>query len=335
MDPDRRPAMRRAAEWVAAKLAFAGARVVETDGHPVVLAERIVSPGAPTILVYGHYDVQPPGDEDAWTTPPFAPDVRDGRLYGRGASDDKGPVVVALETARRFHERGEQGLNVRFLIEGEEEIGSPNLPAFLAAHARRARGRPGRVGRRRDVAAERALGRDRGQGAGRARPGRHRTGERLAFGPPRRCRAEPEPCARPDRREPARRRRQGRRGRLLRRRRRARDRRPRGARTGAVRRRRVPARGRGARAARRARPLDAGAALGAPHARGERAPRRRRLHGDPARGARPHHLPARPAPGSRPHLRPDRRARRRRVSAGRGGDGRGTRRGSARIHDPC
>jgi acetylornithine deacetylase/succinyl-diaminopimelate desuccinylase-like protein len=135
MDPDRRPAMRRSAEWVAAKLAFAGARVVETAGHPVVLAERIVSPGAPTILVYGHYDVQPPGDEDAWTTPPFAPDVRDGRLYGRGASDDKGPVVVALETARRFHERGEQGLNVRFLIEGEEEIGSPNLPTFLAEHA--------------------------------------------------------------------------------------------------------------------------------------------------------------------------------------------------------
>ncbi len=134
MDPDRRPAMRRAADWVAAKLAFANGRVVETDGHPAVLAERIVSPDAPTILVYGHYDVQPPGDETAWTTPPFVPVVRDGRLYGRGASDDKGPVVVALETARRFHGRGEQGLNVRFLIEGEEEIGSPSLPAFLEAH---------------------------------------------------------------------------------------------------------------------------------------------------------------------------------------------------------
>jgi acetylornithine deacetylase/succinyl-diaminopimelate desuccinylase-like protein len=135
MDPDRRPAMRRAADWVAAKLAFANGRVVATDGHPVVLAERIVSAEAPTILVYGHYDVQPPGDETAWTTPPFVPDVRDGRLYGRGASDDKGPVVVALETARRFHERDGQGLNVRFLIEGEEEIGSPSLPAFLTEHA--------------------------------------------------------------------------------------------------------------------------------------------------------------------------------------------------------
>ncbi len=134
MDPDRRPAMREAAEWVAGKLAFAGARVVETDGHPVVLAERIVSPEAPTILVYGHYDVQPPGDESSWTTPPFAADVRDGRLYGRGASDDKGPVIVALETLRRFHERGGTGLNVRYLIEGEEEIGSPSLPAFIEEH---------------------------------------------------------------------------------------------------------------------------------------------------------------------------------------------------------
>jgi acetylornithine deacetylase/succinyl-diaminopimelate desuccinylase-like protein len=134
MDPGRRPAMREAAEWVAGKLAFAGARVVETAGHPIVVAERIVSPDRPTILVYGHYDVQPPGDESSWTTPPFAPAVRDGRLYGRGASDDKGPVIVALETLRRFHGRDGAGLNVRYLIEGEEEIGSPSLPAFLDEH---------------------------------------------------------------------------------------------------------------------------------------------------------------------------------------------------------
>ena len=125
--------MRRAAEWVAGQLAFAGGRVVETDGHPAVLAEWLGAPGAPTILVYGHYDVQPPGDESSWTTPPFAPSVRDGRIYGRGATDDKGPVVVALETARAlFAANGALPLNVRFLIEGEEEIGSPNLPAVLA-----------------------------------------------------------------------------------------------------------------------------------------------------------------------------------------------------------
>ena len=100
LDPARAGAMRDAADWVAAQLAFANGRVVETDGHPVVLGERIVEAGAPTVLVYGHYDVQPPGDESAWETPPFEPSIRDGRLYGRGATDDKGPVVVALETLR-------------------------------------------------------------------------------------------------------------------------------------------------------------------------------------------------------------------------------------------
>jgi acetylornithine deacetylase/succinyl-diaminopimelate desuccinylase-like protein len=108
---------------------------VESDGHPVVLAELNGPPGAPTILVYGHYDVQPAGDEREWETPPFAPSVRDGRIYARGASDDKGPVFIALETARAFERAGGAPLNVRFLIEGEEEIGSPSLPGFLAAHA--------------------------------------------------------------------------------------------------------------------------------------------------------------------------------------------------------
>jgi acetylornithine deacetylase/succinyl-diaminopimelate desuccinylase-like protein len=126
--------LRYAAEWIAARLAFANGRVVETAGHPVVLAEWLGAPGAPTILVYGHYDVQPAGDPAEWTTPPFAPDVRDGRIYARGATDDKGPVHVALETARRLYARdGALPLNVRFLIEGEEEIGSPSLGPFLAA----------------------------------------------------------------------------------------------------------------------------------------------------------------------------------------------------------
>src|SRR4051794_25921939 len=133
-DPAREADMRRAAEWVASRLAFAGARVVGTSGHPVVLAELHAARDAPTILVYGHYDVQPPGDEAEWQAPPFTANVRDGRLYARGASDDKGPVVVAVETARGFVEEGSLPVNVRFLIEGEEEIGSPSLPAFLAAH---------------------------------------------------------------------------------------------------------------------------------------------------------------------------------------------------------
>ncbi|HEY1512622.1 MAG TPA: M20/M25/M40 family metallo-hydrolase [Gaiellaceae bacterium] len=129
LDPARAGDMRAAAAWVAAELAFAGGRVVETDGHPVVLGERMVSDAAPTVLVYGHYDVQPPGDESAWETPPFEPSIRDGRLYGRGATDDKGPVVVALEASR-----ASTGVNLRFLFEGEEEIGSPSLPRFLDEH---------------------------------------------------------------------------------------------------------------------------------------------------------------------------------------------------------
>jgi acetylornithine deacetylase/succinyl-diaminopimelate desuccinylase-like protein len=129
LDPARAGSMREAADWVAAKLAFANGRVVETEGHPVVLGERIVADGAPTVLVYGHYDVQPAGDEADWESPPFQPTIRDDRLYGRGATDDKGPVVVALEASRAA-----ENVNVRFLFEGEEEIGSPSLPRFLAQH---------------------------------------------------------------------------------------------------------------------------------------------------------------------------------------------------------
>jgi acetylornithine deacetylase/succinyl-diaminopimelate desuccinylase-like protein len=135
LDPAHAGDMRRAADWVAAELRWAGGRVVETAGHPVVLAEWLGRPDATTILVYGHYDVQPPGDEAQWTSPPFEPTTRDGRIYARGATDDKGPVIVALETARRFlQETGGLPLNVRFLVEGEEEVGSPSLPAFLAAN---------------------------------------------------------------------------------------------------------------------------------------------------------------------------------------------------------
>src|SRR5262249_29679471 len=134
-DRSRRDAMRDAAEWLARRLAFANGRVVASDGHPVVLGEWLGAAGAPTILVYGHSHVQPPGDGREWTTPPFEPGVRDGRIYARGATDDKGPVLVALETARALlADEAALPLNVRFLLEGEEEIGSPSLAGFLAAH---------------------------------------------------------------------------------------------------------------------------------------------------------------------------------------------------------
>jgi acetylornithine deacetylase/succinyl-diaminopimelate desuccinylase-like protein len=128
--------MHAAADWLAAQLKFASGRVVETDGHPVVRGEWLGAPGAPTILVYGHYDVQPTGSLAEWTTPPFELTVDGDVMRGRGATDDKGPVYVVLKVAQSFIEQeGKLPLNVKFLFEGEEEIGGPNLPAFLRAHA--------------------------------------------------------------------------------------------------------------------------------------------------------------------------------------------------------
>jgi acetylornithine deacetylase/succinyl-diaminopimelate desuccinylase-like protein len=130
------PDMRAAAQWLAEQISFAGGHLLETDGNPVVAGEWLGAPGAPTVLVYGHYDVQPTGSLDEWRTPPFQLTVTDGKAYGRGATDDKGPILVVLKTAQAFMEQsGGLPLNVKFLFEGEEEIGSPNLPAFLREHA--------------------------------------------------------------------------------------------------------------------------------------------------------------------------------------------------------
>jgi acetylornithine deacetylase/succinyl-diaminopimelate desuccinylase-like protein len=132
----RRETMLAAARWLVAKLDFADARIVETGGHPAVVGEWLGAPGAPTVLVYGHYDVQPTGSLDEWITPPFELAVEDGRLRGRGVTDDKGPVYIVLEVVRQFMaQEGRLPLNVRFLFEGEEEIGSPHLPDYVRAHA--------------------------------------------------------------------------------------------------------------------------------------------------------------------------------------------------------
>ena len=128
--------MREAAGWLAARLAFANGRVEETDGFPVVRGEWLGAPGAPTVLVYGHYDVQPTGDLAEWTTPPFQTVVDGDVVRGRGVTDDKGPVLLVLALARAMLEQdGALPLNLTFLIEGEEEIGSPSLPAYVRAHA--------------------------------------------------------------------------------------------------------------------------------------------------------------------------------------------------------
>src|SRR5215208_3673136 len=134
---------RRTAEWVAKSLRSAGlvAAVHETPGHPVVVGEYRGAPdGAPTVLVYGHYDVQPAEPLELWTSPPFEPTVRDGRIYARGSVDDKGQLflhVKALEA--HLAVRGTLPVNVLVLAEGEEEVGSVNLEAFVARHADRLR----------------------------------------------------------------------------------------------------------------------------------------------------------------------------------------------------
>ncbi len=128
--------MAAAAQWLAGHLSFAGGRVEQTAGHPVVRGEWLGAAGAPTILVYGHYDVQPTGDLGEWLTPPFELSIDGDVVRGRGASDDKGPVYIVVKTAQAFiAQEGGLPLNVKFLFEGEEEIGSPHLPDYVAARA--------------------------------------------------------------------------------------------------------------------------------------------------------------------------------------------------------
>lgn len=105
------------------------------SGQPAIYAERLDAPGTPTILVYAHYDVQPSDPLDKWETPPFEATERDGRIYGRGISDDKGPMMIALDTLAAFVAvEGKLPVNVKLLIEGEEETGSPSLPGILERH---------------------------------------------------------------------------------------------------------------------------------------------------------------------------------------------------------
>jgi acetylornithine deacetylase/succinyl-diaminopimelate desuccinylase-like protein len=127
---------RRAAEFVRDDLAasgFANATLIETARHPLVYAERLDAPGKPTILVYGHYDVQPPEPLGPWTSPPFEPTVRDGKIYARGATDDKGQMFTHLKALEAWLKTvGTLPINVKVLIEGEEEIGGKNLELFVA-----------------------------------------------------------------------------------------------------------------------------------------------------------------------------------------------------------
>jgi cysteinylglycine-S-conjugate dipeptidase len=138
-DPAASVHLLRSAATVAAMLRLAGLDEVETvqapAGRPAVLGRWAGPPGSPTVLLYAHHDVQPPGDASAWQTPPFEPVERAGRLYGRGAADDKAGIAVHLATLRALGSTPPVGIVV--LVEGEEEIGSPTLPALLEAHRAR------------------------------------------------------------------------------------------------------------------------------------------------------------------------------------------------------
>ncbi|WP_366658286.1 M20/M25/M40 family metallo-hydrolase [Fodinicurvata sp. EGI_FJ10296] len=116
-------------------LGFSGVTTLEAGGEPAVYAQSLEAPGAPTLLIYGHYDVQPPDPLDLWTTPPFTLTERDGRLYGRGVSDDKAPVLTAIEALGAFISiEGRLPINVKILLEGEEETGSRSLAAICRHH---------------------------------------------------------------------------------------------------------------------------------------------------------------------------------------------------------
>lgn len=140
-DPAYAAHIAAAAAWVAERMRLAGlehVRIDPTEGHPIVTADWLHAAGAPTILIYGHYDVQPPDPLDKWQSPPFDPQIRNERLYARGVSDDKGPMLIPIKAAEAYLKTvGRLPCNVKFVIEGEEERGSEHLGAFVAANAAR------------------------------------------------------------------------------------------------------------------------------------------------------------------------------------------------------
>jgi len=133
--PEHAADVRRCAEHVAAHLRAIGithAEVVNTKGHPVVYGEWLGAPGAPTMLLYGHYDVQPPDPLDEWKSPPFEPEVRGDSIYARGACDDKGQVYIQIKAVEGLLKTtGKLPVNVKFLLEGEEETGGEHIEEYV------------------------------------------------------------------------------------------------------------------------------------------------------------------------------------------------------------
>ena len=126
--------VRKTAEMVKSRLLEAGcdtAELIETPGHPVVYGEKIIDPNLPTVVVYGHYDVQPADPYELWDSPPFEPVIKDDKIYARGACDDKGQAYMHVKALETMVETGSLPCNVKFMIEGEEEVGSSNLETFV------------------------------------------------------------------------------------------------------------------------------------------------------------------------------------------------------------
>ncbi len=132
---DHKKDMMKGAKFVADKLKNAGmknVKIIKTKGHPLVYADWLQAKGKPTVLIYGHYDVQPVDPIELWDTPPFEPTIRNGKIYARGATDDKGQMYMHIKSVEAFMKTvGKLPLNVKFIIEGEEEIGSDNLEEFV------------------------------------------------------------------------------------------------------------------------------------------------------------------------------------------------------------
>ena len=130
--------VRRAAEWTAESMKAAGlqnVKLIDTPGNPVVYGDWLNAPGKPTILFYGHYDVQPVDPVELWTSPPFEATVRDGEIYARGSADDKGQVFMHIKAVEaHIKQSGSLPLNIKFFIEGEEEVGSVHLDDFVRSH---------------------------------------------------------------------------------------------------------------------------------------------------------------------------------------------------------
>lgn len=139
-DPNYKDAMFKTADFVAEKLKHAGADAVEvcpTAGYPIVYGEKIIDPSLPTVLVYGHYDVQPPDPLDLWKTPPFEPTIRDEKIFARGSCDDKGQFYMHVKAFELMMSTNTLPCNIKFMIEGEEEVGSSNLGIFVNSNKER------------------------------------------------------------------------------------------------------------------------------------------------------------------------------------------------------